>query len=358
MWTKLFLALTLAFGVDSHSSAPNAAPQSPPPAAVSADIRAGIPSPQVPQAAADFLKLASDMNGLDVPSARPWHVKLAFDQFDEDGDNVHSGTLEEFHAGPGKYKRIYTSDTLSHTDIANGTGLFRVGDQSWPGVIETDILNAALYPLHQAHGDDRTRRPEKTESRFGSAKLPCITLHEKDTNVIHIGSPVFCFEPNTVMLRYVNANLAETITYNNIVPFQGHYVARDMDVAHLGKTFLKIHVEELGEIAQIADSFFSPPLDSKGPLGGRISVPSATYLDEYLLSQPMPVYPRGVDGKVNVNFVIGKDGRVIEATAGDGPDNVRKAVLDAVWKYRFRPYLILDQPVEVECSKSFELHSR
>ena len=49
---------------------------------------------------------------------------------------------------------------------------------------------------------------------------------------------------------------------------------------------------------------------------------------------------------------------MIEATAGDGPDNVRKAVLDAVWKYRFRPYLILDQPVEVECSKSFELHSR
>jgi protein TonB len=59
-----------------------------------------------------------------------------------------------------------------------------------------------------------------------------------------------------------------------------------------------------------------------------------------------------------VKYVVGKDGHVIEATATDGPEELRKAVLEAVRKYRFRPYLLLDQPVEVESSIEFSAHTR
>ena len=182
--------------------------------------------------------------------------------------------------------------------------------------------------------------------------------------VIRFGKVMFCFEPDTLMLRYANPNLAEDINYDNIVPFQGRYVARDITISRSGgKLFLKVHVDELGDIARIADAFFSPPPDSKGPLGGRISAPSATFVDEYRILNATPVYPRHsdgkvTDGKVTVNYVIGKDGRIIEATAQEGPEELRNAALEAVRKYRFRPYLILDQPVEVECSESFEFHSK
>jgi len=40
----------------------------------------------------------------------PWHIVLTYDQFDEDGDNVHSGVYEEYWAAAKKYKRIYKSD--------------------------------------------------------------------------------------------------------------------------------------------------------------------------------------------------------------------------------------------------------
>jgi hypothetical protein len=318
----------------------------------------GLPSIPVPHSAPEILKLALDMNGLEVPSARPWHVKLSYDQFDEDGDNVHSGTVEEFYVAPKKFKRIYTSELLNRIDIANDAGLFRTGDQSWPGVDESGVLNSALHPLNLARWDDRTRQPEKTELKFGNAKFPCVSLRDKDPRVIHFGAPVFCFEPGTVMLRYVNANMAEVITYDSIAPFQGHYVARNITITRSDKPYLKIHVEELGEITKISDAFFALPPDAKGPLGGRISVPSSTYTEEYQISSPQPAYPRGVSGLVHVKYVVGKDGSVIEATANDGPEELRKTVLEAVRKYRFRPYLLLDQPVEVESTIEFTVHSR
>jgi hypothetical protein len=320
--------------------------------------QSGLPSVPVPHSAPEILKLALDMNGLEVPSARPWHVKLSYDQFDDDGDNVHSGTVEEFYVAPKKFKRIYTSDILNRIDIASDTGLFRAGDQSWPSVVESGVLNSVLHPLDLAQWDDRTRQPENKELKFANAKLHCVSLRDKDPLVIHFGVPFFCFEPGTVMLRYVNANMAEVIMYDSIAPFQGHYVARDITIRHADKPYLKIHVEELGEITRISDAFFAPPPDSKGPLGGRIPVPSWTYNEQYQIANPQPVYPRGVSGVVHVKYVVGKDGNVIEATANDGPEDLRKPVLEAVRKYKFRPYLVLDQPVEVESTIEFTVSSR
>jgi len=318
----------------------------------------GLPSVPVPHSAPEILKLALDMNGLEVPSARPWHVKLSYDQFDDDGDNVHSGTIEEFYVAPKKFKRIYTSDLLNRIDIADDAGLFRTGDQSWPSMAESGVLNSALHPLDLARFDNRTRQPENKELKFGDVKLHCVSLRDKDPRVIHFGAPLFCFEPGTVMLRYVNANTAEVTTYDSIALFQGHYVARDITIRHADKPFLKIHVEELGEITRISDAFFAPSQDSKGPLGGRIPVPSWTYDEQYQISNAQPVYPRGVSGVVHVKYVVGKDGSVIEATATDGPEDLRKTVLEAVRKYKFRPYLVLDQPVEVENTIEFTVNSR
>lgn len=45
------------------------------------------------------------LNGLQSADVLPWHVVVTYDQFDEDGDNVHSGIYEEYWAGE---KRVQT----------------------------------------------------------------------------------------------------------------------------------------------------------------------------------------------------------------------------------------------------------
>ena len=74
----------------------------------------------------------------------------------------------------------------------------------------------------------------------------------------------------------------------------------------------------------------------------------------YLTHQAWPEFPHHVPGKVNVRFVVGKDGRVLEAEALDGPEVLHKPSLDAVRKWQFQPYLILGEPVEVQSRTTFE----
>jgi len=311
---------------------------------------------QVPSAPNEILKLATELNGLDSGVAKPWHIKLSWDEFDSDGDNVHSGSFEEFYAGPKRYKQIYAGDTLNQIDIANDSGLHRAGDQRWPNMAEYRAREAALRPFFEFRADKPELQIGKTETRFTSGKLPCLVLNSR-APLILLPRPIACFQPDTVMLRYLRASFAAEVSYSSIVQFQGHYVAKEIAFTRDGKPLLKVHVDQLGEIGAVGDDFFTSPAEAR-LMSGRISTPSPFYVDEYALSAPGPQFSRGMDGKVNIKMVVGKDGRVIEASATDGPDDMRKAVLKAVRKYQFRPYYILDHPVEVELQMSFERHVR
>src|SRR5205814_1823380 len=100
-----------------------------------------------PNNVAESMQTVVALNGLDPTVSRPWHIVIAYDQFDEDGDNVHSGVLEEMWAGPKKYKISYKSDTLNQTDFATEQGLFRLGDQRWPNRVEKQVRNEVVNPF-------------------------------------------------------------------------------------------------------------------------------------------------------------------------------------------------------------------
>src|SRR5690242_3798654 len=75
---------------------------------------------------AGWFKREAAANGLPSRELNPWHIVVEYDQYDEDGDNVHSGVFEEYWAGPKKYKRIYKSDTsirpiLQPTGVSTGS---------------------------------------------------------------------------------------------------------------------------------------------------------------------------------------------------------------------------------------------
>jgi protein TonB len=72
-----------------------------------------------------------------------------------------------------------------------------------------------------------------------------------------------------------------------------------------------------------------------------------------LVSNVKPVYPKiareaGVQGDVVLQAVIGKDGRIENLHAVSGNPLLIKSALDAVQQWRYRPYLLNGEPVEVE----------
>jgi peptidyl-prolyl cis-trans isomerase A (cyclophilin A) len=71
-----------------------------------------------------------------------------------------------------------------------------------------------------------------------------------------------------------------------------------------------------------------------------------------LISKTQPVYPvdakkAGVSGRVELEAIIGRDGVVENVKVISGPDLLQQAALDAVRTWRYRPYLLNSEPVEV-----------
>jgi protein TonB len=67
----------------------------------------------------------------------------------------------------------------------------------------------------------------------------------------------------------------------------------------------------------------------------------------------VPVYPPDakkakIQGTVVLQAVVGKDGDVKNLRVLSGPQELQQSALDAVRQWKYRPYLLNGDPVEVE----------
>jgi protein TonB len=71
------------------------------------------------------------------------------------------------------------------------------------------------------------------------------------------------------------------------------------------------------------------------------------------MQRTTPAYPpiakaARVSGTVVLQATIGRDGTVENLRVVSGPAMLQQAALDAVRQWRYRPYLVSNEPVEVE----------
>lgn len=87
-----------------------------------------------------------------------------------------------------------------------------------------------------------------------------------------------------------------------------------------------------------------------------VYVPSTTIIG-YALSAPQPVYPRdlpkGIVGTVVVQVTISPDGQITDIRTLSGPVEMRPATVQAVQAWRFKPYMVNGNPVEVTTTLGF-----
>ncbi len=290
----------------------------------------------------NWLRKQATLNGLQSTDLRPWHIVMTYDQFDEDGDNVHSGVYEEYWAGTNKYKRIYKADNLNQTGYATDKGLYRLGDQAWPDRTQLQVRAEVLDPFYYAatlegfHG----RNVDRT---FSGYKLQCVMI-ERNSG---ISDPTqYCFEPDGSVLRYNRGFGWFQTVYNRIVPFQGRSLAREVEVTNAGKPYLNLRVETIELISHVDDANFIPPPAAVGPLGDRVS--GVNPVPTKMSSPQWPASLRSQHFTVTAEIVIGKDGHVVSAHGVSGPAEGYKACENAVRKWIFTPYLVVGKLVEVE----------
>jgi TonB family protein len=84
---------------------------------------------------------------------------------------------------------------------------------------------------------------------------------------------------------------------------------------------------------------------------GAVRVNSSV-MDENLIVQRVPAYPEsaklsGVQGEVVMQALISKEGTVKRLHVVEGDSRLRSAAEEAVYKWRYRPYVLQGRPVEV-----------
>jgi hypothetical protein len=305
--------------------------------------------PVDPNTLAAWLKQESGANGLSSADVRPWHIVIAYDRFDGDGDNFDSGVLEEFWAGPKKFKRTYKSEKLDQTDYGTDHGLFRLGDQRWANRAEIQVRAEIVDPFSYVASLQGVQ-PGRVERKFGTYTLSCFVM-KNGAGGISIPAQ-YCFEENSSQLRYVRGYGWFQTAYNDIVSFQGRSLARDVEVTDGGKPFLKLHVKTVEVLDQIDDKDFAPSHDAICLNGQRV-----TGVVVKPIKQPFPEWPaalRQEHFKIEIQIVIGADGHVISAHAVSGPRDAYKAAEAAARKWIYQPYLVLGEPVEVESKVQFQ----
>jgi TonB family protein len=95
----------------------------------------------------------------------------------------------------------------------------------------------------------------------------------------------------------------------------------------------------------IADGISS--IESAGAIRVNPSV-----MDENLIVQRVPAYPEvakssGVEGNVVMQALISKEGTVKRLHVVEGDSRLRTAAEEAVYKWRYRPYVLQGRPVDV-----------
>jgi hypothetical protein len=289
---------------------------------------------------AQLVSAAAD-DGL-IRRLEPWHLKVAFQEFDEDGDEINAGTFEERWAGEKKDVVSYSSGLLQHTDYSTEDGVYRSGDPNWPNRLESQIRSLIVEPFAGVTPLKSFRFINETQQYDGHS-LECKIVLAKFGNFAMPHS--YCFVAGSNALRYRQGPSWDQVTYNDIEDFDGLHIARSILLADGGVRRLKLTVISLERLSSVDETMFQPPHDA-AKLGDEI----LTGVQERPDHVEPPQWPSSASDHqftVTVEVVVGLDGRVESAKAISGPAEFYKAAEKAAAKWTFKPYLIQGKAAKV-----------
>jgi TonB family protein len=301
------------------------------------------------------LDRAAAATTLYAPTLKPWHMKVDFTVYDEDGKNPQEGTLEEWWGGPNQDRITYTSPAYTGTVLKIDKGSFSTPDAgSIPFALET-LHNALVNPLTpEVHPEKYNPAFEKVP--FGKVTLDCITLTPKSIPASENSPrglyPTYCFDPGSQQLLYSTRYVNEAEVRNRLGRFQGQTVAVALKLTEAAFPQAEGRVITLETVPVTAMDFAATGLELDRPAQ---TIP-ASVLAGGTVRKVTPVYPesakrRRVQGNVLLRATIGTDGKVREITIVSTPDSdLAIAAVASARQWLYTPYLLNGKPTELNAT--------
>ena len=303
--------------------------------------------PVLPKDPGAVMQLAARVNGLDSADMKPWHLKANYQTFDADGKPKDKGVFEEWWAGPEKYKISYTSAGFNQVQYHNGKDTLMTGNVKWPQQPEADVERYLFHPLPSESVIEAQKYIAK-DVKDGPVSLICL---RPNVPAGYTANLAYCFGIDNPAIRIEEFSFLTTF-FNGVVKVDGHYVARQVRALKASKPLLNVDVTVLEFPTSFEDKEFVAPASAVAAPVRRIAV-AAEVLAGSKISGINVKYPAGawsarVQGAVVLGATITKEGTIDNLKVVSGPVALQQASIDAVKTWRYKPYLLNGQPVEVE----------
>ena len=304
------------------------------------------------QALKDRLHGAEKDTTLSGDDVQPFYLKMSVQLFDAKGKPSEQGTVEVFWRSPNQQKRVYAFPSYTATEVHDGGKTFRTADAKSPPETAALVVDQMLHPMAKP-GQIDASTPQMQKVTLGKASLDCIMLAMPigGSAPIPMGLfPTYCLDAGSSVLRVTSNYGGEVILRNLTSTFQQRHVAMDVIVSEKQVEAAEGKLEKL-EQREVADADLT--------INGLLPVVSPTKIAAgviagFAISKPDPVYPaiaraQHVQGTVILHAIIAKDGHIQELKVISSPDpNLSIAALDSVRQWRYKPYTLLGEPVEVD----------
>ena len=306
----------------------------------------------VPKEPIALLNLAQEKNGLTGQGIQPWHIHGAYRSYDKQGKVEYEGIYEEWWASATRYKRSFSDPNFTQTDYATGSKLLRTGAQEWPRGLEWLLRESAIDPLPKAHLLNQYELKPWPAST-APAGFACISmLYPVRPNLSVKGDffPFACTDAGRPMLRMYAPGSGVKIFYNNLVEFQGHYLARQVQIYISEKLAAELDLDVIEPMKADGESILNPPAGAVAVDLSNITFDKAEGSHwPRPLRKDLPVYPDAaksmrIQGTVNIEAAVAEDGHIVDMKVLGGPPALRPASLDAVKNWEYRPLEVMGQP--------------
>jgi TonB family protein len=205
------------------------------------------------------------------------------------------------------------------------------------------------------------REPQTRHEVSSGADLTCISAPERfagSTEPNPYAATAVCLETATKALRSNSGSRDQEETFfANPVLFHGHYIPGDVEVVFGGVVVATGHLERMEALTEERILELDPPPDAlePRPMGAQfpngLAISPAT-AEGLLLERVDPIYPakaqaNHLQGTVVIRARIDKAGHVSFASLEEGPTPLVEPALEAVKQWRYKPYLVNGEAIEV-----------
>jgi hypothetical protein len=337
----------------------SAVAQSPAPAATADDHSS---TEQINALAHKLLQSGVKANGLEGSDLAPWHLKIDLHYLGGDSPKPLSGAVEQWTVAPDQWRRTFTGPpgmnfsewSVSHLEKYQS----KQGHDPFDAIgANVRFARAIINPLALAANIHPEYPMEVKRGNFGGITINCVSVADPhryapddDASALF---PTYCFDQDSHLRIIVSGKT--TTQFDDIQVFQGRAVAHDVKVRQDGKLDTEMNVSLLEPLADAnADRVKPDKAAVVQPFAIEPGLPRPEPV--YKVAASIPIAPQSLPytGTFNIPVLIRKDGSVkILPGANIDPQDLKDAIQSAVARWKYKPYLVDGQPVEVQYSVSY-----